>query len=184
VHIKRNLFHEVLLVIKTRTFPRHTPLIAIVEWLFVRSRTINPPPEWRRSLRNDFSSPPPGNCTITSGLSERTTPNRGCPSKWEREEKLPSALGRQVGRQADIELYISISWYLRGNIRGRARYFMGLVNIAGRRELAGKAAAFSFAFLLHPFGSSSLFLSLSSLSQISSSLYISHAYLPLSGPET
>lgn len=48
--------------------------------------------------------------------------------------------GRKATWQADIELYISISWYLRGNIRGCARYFMGLVNIASRRELAGKAA--------------------------------------------
>lgn len=52
--------------------------------------------------------PPPGNGAITSGLSENY-PGSGMPLEWEREEKLPSALGRQVGRQADIELYISIS---------------------------------------------------------------------------
>lgn len=50
---------------------------------------------------------------------------------------MPVICRQGVGRrrrkkgEADIELYISISWYLRGNIRGRVRYFMVLVNIPG-----------------------------------------------------
>jgi len=57
--------------------------------------------------RTDFSSPPRKLCDYE--WAKRELPRIRDAPRMEREEKLPSALGRQVGRQADIELYISIS---------------------------------------------------------------------------
>lgn len=170
-------------------FPRHTPLIAIVENGFPSEASVdkshpNPVPK-RHGVRDrtDFS-PRIFLCAITRADWARTILDPGCSHPNGKGRKATeSALGsRQVGRQADIELYISISWYLRGNIRGRARYFMGLVNIAGRRELAGKAAAFSFALLLHPSLPVSPFPTI--LDLLFLSIFPMPACLPSSGPET